>query len=188
MSLYLLILQSGWEGALYMAKKLLMNDNVGEDVIILCKNYSPNGQPFYLWQDKMIDWDNYELYINVDISNMTKQWQHILAISVDNVTTWTGTKLHLYGSPNLIRIQPINGVNNTIDINLATYDKQMMQIILNKNGVYIEEELVASIDSYHYLKTVINELKKSNVIIGSAIANDYSVCVYNLVCLRKYQG
>ena len=80
-----------------MAKKLLMNDNVGEDVIILCKNYSPNGQPFYLWQDKMIDWDNYELYINVDISNMTKQWQHILAISVDNVTTWTGTKLHLYG-------------------------------------------------------------------------------------------
>lgn len=172
-----------------MAKKLLMNDNVGEDVIILCKNYSPNGQPFYLWQDKMIDWDNYELYINVDISNMTKQWQHILAISVDNVTTWTGTKLHLYGSPNRIRIQAIfNGVNNTKDINLATYNKQMIQIIFNKNGVYLEEELVASIDSYYFLKSVINELKKSNVIIGSAIANDYSVCVYNLVCLRKYQG
>lgn len=170
-----------------MAKKLLMNDNVGEDVIILCKNYSPNGQPFYLWQDKMIDWDNYELYINVDISNMTKQWQHILAISVDNVTTWTGTKLHLYGSPHLIRIQPvINGANKIREISLATYNKQMIQIIFNKNGVYLEEELVA--DSYYYLESVINELKNSNVIIGSAIADDYSVCVYNLVCLRKYQG
>lgn len=173
-----------------MAKKLLMNDNVGEDVIILCKNYSPNGQPFYLWQDKMIDWDNYELYINVDISNMTKEWQHILAISVDNVTSWFGTKLHLYGSPNTIRIQAIitGGTRNTIDINLAKYNKQMIQIIFNKNGVYLEEELVASIDSHYSLESVINELKKSNVIIGSAIANDYSVCVYNLVCLRKYQG
>ena len=173
-----------------MAKKLLMNDNVGEDVIILCKNYSPNGQPFYLWQDKMIDWDNYELYINVDISNMTKEWQHILAISVDNVTDWTGTKLHLYGSPNAIKIQAVitGGSNNSTVINLATYNKQMIQIIFNKNGVYLEEELVASIDSYLFLKSVINELKNSNVIIGSAIANNYSVCVYNLVCLRKYQG
>lgn len=173
-----------------MAKKLLMNDNVGEDVIILCKNYSPNGQPFYLWQDKMIDWDNYELYINVDISNMTKQWQHILAISVDNVTTWTGTKLHLYGSPNKIRMQAVitGGSNNIKDVNLTTYNKRMIQIILNKNGVYLGEELVASIDSYYFLKSVINELKNSNVIIGSAIANEYSVCVYNLVCLRKYQG
>ena len=172
-----------------MAKKLLMNDNVGEDVIILCENYSPNNEPVYLWQDKMIDWDNYELYINVDISNMTKEWQHILAISVDNVTTWTGTKLHLYGSPNLIRIQPVvNGVNNIKDTNLATYNKQMIQIILNKNGVYLEDELVFAIDSNYLLESLFNIFKKSNVIIGSAIAKDYSVCVYNLVCLRKYQG
>ena len=175
-----------------MPKKLMMNNGVDEDAIILCENYSPNGQPFYLWQDKMIDWDKYELYINVDISNITRTWQKILTISSADIISWGGEeRLHLYGSPNRIRIQPIkynvNTAPHTRDFSLASYNKEKIQITVNKNGVYLEEELVVSSTFNALLQEVINVLKTANVTIGSASPGDYSVCTYNLVCLRKYQ-
>lgn len=62
-----------------MSKKLLVND-IPE--IILCENFYPNKKPFYLWQDKPIDWDKYELYINIDISmTPSRPTQKILVVS-----------------------------------------------------------------------------------------------------------
>lgn len=171
-----------------MSKKLLMNNYSKNDEIVLCENYSPNRQPFYLWQDKTIDWDKYELYINVDIMAITGMaWQQILTISSTDITSWAGHgKLHLYGEATKIRIQPISGNNTVKDIILSNYNKQKIQVIVNKNGVYLEEELVMPVKNSATLQTVMNMLKTSNVTIGSAIPHDLSVCTYNKVSLRKY--
>ena len=171
-----------------MSKKLLMNNySADNDEIILCENYS-SGQSCYLWQDKMIDWDKYELYIYVDISAITSSsWSSILTIdSTTNIEEWgNNKKLHLYGSLSHLRIQPvmpnINTASFTKDFLLANYNKQRLQIIINKNGVYLEEKLMVSVTSNELLRIVMDSLKTS-----TTIGFTNSVCIYNKVSLRKY--
>ena len=172
-----------------MSKKLLMNNQSEKDEIILCKNYSPNGQPFYLWQDKMIDWEKYELYINIDISAITNTtMKNILIISSTDITSWGGTgKIHLYCTTSHFRIQAVNnGADATKDLELLGYNKERIQVVINKNGVYLEEKLVLSANGDSFLRGTFDMLKNSNVTIGSAIPINLSICTYNKVSLRKY--
>lgn len=168
-----------------MAKKLLMNNNVGEDVIILCKNYSPNGQPFYLWQDKMIDWDKYELYINVDLNNVPNdKFREILITSNDGDTsTFYGNKLHLYVIDNRIRIQ--HG-NFTGSIDVLVSDKGLVEVILNKDGFFINNKI--SNNNTSIVELWFNMIKsREEITIGNTNPNNLSVCTYNLVQLQLYQ-
>lgn len=73
-----------------------MNNNTDEDMIILCKNYSPNGQKFYLWENKPINLDENELYMNVDFTNCNAGvWENILSIGL-SITQWGAGNMHIY--------------------------------------------------------------------------------------------
>jgi len=172
-----------------MSKKLLMNNySKNDDEIILCENFYPNKKPFYLWQDKPIDWDKYELYINIDISmTPSRQMQKILVISsaTDIGTYYGGRKIHLYYTTN--NIFNIQLVNNTdapgYSYSLSSCNKQKLQIIINKKGIYLEEKLIVSIMD-KYFKFIIESLKTSNNTIGYLGDN---MCIYHKVSLRKYR-
>lgn len=77
-----------------MSKKLMINKQ--SDEIVLCENYTPTNIPIYLYKDKKIDWDNYELYINLNIEDNTFQdWTSALVISnYEDILTWATPNLN----------------------------------------------------------------------------------------------
>lgn len=164
-----------------MPKRLLMNNNSGE--IILCKNYFPEEKPFYLLQDKMIDWDNYELYLNVDLSNHVKSgWSNILSIG-GKITVWSEqAKFHVYydGDRNTIRLQIVYGGSNVYrEYTLSNTNE--VTIVINKTGMYLNNELKVLSDLR------VNEYFRTNPIsIGSQEGKYKGIARYNLVSLRKY--
>lgn len=170
-----------------MPKKLLMNNNIDEDTIILCENYSPNRQTFYLWQDEMIDWNNYELYMNIDLSNFTLgDWGNVLTIG-RNIASWSGDgKWHIYydGYNKKIRLQLVfNTYDKTLDISLNNLNE--IEIIINKKGVYLNGELKLFND--HYLSVVNDIFIAKPISIGSQEGAYKGIAKYKKVSLRKYQ-
>lgn len=172
-----------------MTKKLLMNNSINEDVVILCRGFSPNRQPFVLWENQKIDWDKYELYINVDITNITKEWQHILTVSASDIDKWAGVgKFHIYGSLSRIRTQVVNGNSGNPNFNIDTYTNQKeVEIIFNKDGAYVNGVKTLKPSNNSVVLAVINLLRNNQITIGSSINTDLPVCVYNVVKLQPYQ-
>ena len=172
-----------------MAKKLLMNNNSGE--IILCKNYFPGEQPFYLLQDKMIDWDNYELYMNIDLSNYTKNdWGGVMSLGAD-IISWEGNRsignLHVYynGATKRIRFQSIItpwSSGQTSDFTLLDLD--MIEVIINRNGMFLNGTFK---HNNEHFQRIYNNFKTTPISIGSQSGDYKGVAKYNLVCLRKYR-
>ena len=164
----------------------MINNIVKDDEIVLYENFSPNGQPFYLWQDKMIDWDNYELYMNINLTDYTQNaWGNVLSMGI-NIKSWSGNgKWHVYynGHTKEVRLQCVHGMNTTLNCSLENTSE--VKIIINKKGAYLNGELKIHNDPR------ITETNKvfiaSPISIGSQEGVVKGVAKYNLVCLRKYQ-
>jgi len=169
-----------------MSKKLTMNNVVDNDTIVLCKNFSSNSKPFYLWQDKMIDWDNYELYMNINLTDYTQNaWGNVLSMGI-NIKSWGGNgKWHVYynGHTKKIRLQCVHGMNVTSDFPLENLSE--IEIIINKKGAYLNGEL--KIHSNSQITGINNVFKTSLISIGSQEGVVKGVAQYNKVSLRKYK-
>lgn len=175
-----------------MSKKLLMNNYFeNNDEIVLCENYTPTNIPFYLYKDKIIDWDNYELYINLNIEGNTfSNWNSALVISSDDdIGSWGATanngKIHVYYKKDMIRLQPVSGkfMNDEVDKSLTYYNKENIQLIINESGIYLENQII-TMSLNRVFKDVMNCLKTSNI---TTIGISALGCTYNKVSLRKYQ-
>jgi len=173
-----------------MSKKLLMNNYSENDEIILCEKYTPTNIPIYVWKDKKIDWDNYELYINLNIEGNTFQdWNSALVISnYEDILTWstpndTTVKLHIYYNRDRIRIQPVYmTVAATYDDFLRNYNMQNLEIIINKNGVYIENQFIKLLSiNNNLIRKLIKTSEIHNIGINSL------GCTYNKISIKKYQ-
>ena len=169
-----------------MSKKLLMNNYRENNVVVLCKDFSPDGQPFVLLENQMIDWDKYELYINVDLNNVPNdKFREFLITSNDGDTsTFSGNKLHLYVKENYIRIQHGNFGGGYIDVWVS--DKGLVEVILNKDGFFINN--IISNSNTSIVELWFNMIKsRKEITIGNTNPINLSVCTYNLVQLQPYQ-
>lgn len=173
-----------------MSKKLMINKQ--SDEIVLCENYTPTNIPIYLYKDKKIDWDNYELYINLNIEGNTFQdWTSALVISnYEDIRTWatpndTTAKLHIYYTREKIRIQPVYR-NTTIvyDNFLRNYNTQNLEIVINKNGIYIENQIIRFFSINNHVYTAVMNLIKTSDINNIGIVN--LGCIYNKISIRKF--
>lgn len=173
-----------------MSRRMLLEDNKFDDgIIVLCKDFSPNEQPFTLWENQMIDWDKYELYINVYINNYTKPtWGNVVSIGV-NLEEWTTTntgRWHIYyhGTNKQLRTQCVySNPSTTIDVLLDNMTQ--VEVIINKDGLYLNGNMQQHNNQY---VQQINDFFLTNPIsIGSQEGAYKGVAFYNLVQLQPYQ-
>lgn len=166
-----------------MSKKLMMNSSAGENVIVLCKDYSPNGEKFYLWKDKPINLNEYELYMNVDFANCNANvYENILSVGL-NITQWGNGNLHIYRKNNALLVACVDSGQMQLDFKL---NLMLNEIVINKDGVFINN-IAQNFDKNNSIYiSVMNRLFSSSISVGSQEGINRSNATYHLVCLRKY--
>lgn len=161
-----------------------MLDN-SNNTIILCEEFAPNGKSFYLWQNKTIEWNNYELYVSIDLSSCIKSTENIISIGSD-IGVYTGAnKWHIYYTPTTRQIGMHSISNTSLIFRHILEDSANVTIIINKDGIYINNQLVT--DMCNNIASF-NEYCSNNAInIGSLEGNNRSNATYKLVCLKSYK-